>query len=686
MNDTSISKNMGIFAKISIKQRIFCGFFIILIILFVISFAGYNNLVTISNEVDELNEIVKEAALVAKIENNFLKLQSHAREYANLGHEYDAIEVKNIAVILNPMIETAIIHLDHFPKMLEKMQDIKHELKIYVDDFHKVEILEHEFKSLIHNKLEPEGEKIVEDLDAIITAANNNVSIITNKTDIIKFASISRKHILKARLYANILIGRQDDKFDKKATDEFVKLKISLDMLGKAVDTKIEKKLYKEIYELFEDYKITYKKIHKDELAIRMLVDNEMKKAGELIAKDAKWIENTSVNAEEKIRHEVNQNINSAEIQMLIASAIGLIIGFLMAIIIGNNISKPIKLMTDAMSKLASGDLSILISGQNRGDEIGNMAAAMQIFKDTAIKTKEIEQQQAEQEIKAQEERRRIRFKMADDFEGSVGSIINSVASAATQLQTSAITLGESSNKASEQSMNVAASAKQMSSNAQSVSAATNELSSSIIEITNQVNHSSSVAKDATAKSEETHLTVKRLAESADRIGEVVKLITDIAEQTNLLALNATIEAARAGDAGKGFAVVANEVKSLAGQTARATDEISTQIEAIQLATKESVDAIAMIGDTVVSLNNISTSISGAIEQQGSATQEISNNATRAAVDTNDVSRNIQHVQKAAEKTGEVAEEVKIASSELAEQSNNLKKQLNEFLNGLRID
>ncbi len=686
MNDTPISKNIGIFAKISIKQRIFCGFFIILIILFAISFAGYNNLVTISSEIDELNEIVEEAALVAKIENNFLNLKSHAREYANLGHASDAFKVKSIAAILNPMIETAIEHLAHFPEMLEKMENIKHDLKIYIDDFYEVEILGHEFKSLIHDKLEPEGEKIVEDLDALITAANNNISIITNKTEIIKFASISRKHALKARLYANILIGRQDEKFDKKATDEFAKLKISLDMLGKEVDTKIEKKIYKEINKLFENYKITYKKIHKDELAIRMLVDSEMKKSGELIAQNAKWIENKSVNAEEKIRHEVNQNINSAEIQMLAASTIGLIIGFLMAIIIGNNISKPIKLMTDAMSKLASGDLSILIPGQNRGDEIGNMAAAMQIFKDTAIKTKEIEQQQAEKEIKVQEERKRIRFKMADDFEGSVGSIINSVASAAAQLQTSATTLGESSDKASEQSMNVAASAEQMSSNAQSVSAATDELSSSIIEITNQVNHSATVAKDATAKSEETHLTVKRLAESADRIGEVVKLITDIAEQTNLLALNATIEAARAGDAGKGFAVVANEVKNLAGQTARATDEISTQIEAIQLATKESVDAIAMIGDTVVSLNNISTSIAGAIEQQGSATQEISDNATRAAVDTNDVSRSIQHVQKAAEKTGEVAEEVKIASGELAIQSNNLKKQLNEFLNELRRD
>jgi len=274
--------------------------------------------------------------------------------------------------------------------------------------------------------------------------------------------------------------------------------------------------------------------------------------------------------------------------------------------------------------------------------------------------------------------------KHADVFEHEVHAMVEIVAAAATELQSTANGMSQTAEQTSRQASAVAAAAEQAASNVETVASAAEELHASISEISRQVNDSSRISRDAVEEAEHANNLVNGLAAAADKIGEVVKLINDIASQTNLLALNATIEAARAGDAGKGFAVVANEVKSLANQTARATDEISGQIAEVQGATKDAVAAIQDIGKTISRISEIASSIASAVEQQGAATSEIARNVQEAARGTTEVTSNIHSVTAASTATGEAAQDISTASSELSQQSESLRGKVEQFLHDVR--
>ncbi len=355
-----------------------------------------------------------------------------------------------------------------------------------------------------------------------------------------------------------------------------------------------------------------------------------------------------------------------------------------LALLIGRGVSRPVVAMTGTMSQLAQGDLDTTVPARDRHNEIGEMAEALQVFKENAQKMRQMEREQKEAEVRAAEEKRQTLDKMANDFNASVGSVVQSVSSMAGQLQSSSQTMAGTADKTKMQSENVAAASEQASANVQTVAAAAEQLSSSITEIGRQVAQSSKVNAEAVEQANRTYETVQHLDHAANKIGEVVELITDIAEQTNLLALNATIEAARAGDAGKGFAVVASEVKNLANQTAKATEEIGSQISDIQAATVESVEAIQQISRTVSEIDQISSTIASAVEEQGAATSEIARNVEQASTGTNQVSSNIQDVTRAAGETGAGAEQIRSASIELTRQSDMLKQAVNTFLQEVR--
>jgi len=270
------------------------------------------------------------------------------------------------------------------------------------------------------------------------------------------------------------------------------------------------------------------------------------------------------------------------------------------------------------------------------------------------------------------------------EFDGKAKTALGTVAGAAGQVQSTAETLSANAAQTSDRATAVAAASVQASANVQTVAGATEELSSSVMEISRQVAESTKIAGAAVDQANRTNAAVKGLAESAQKIGNVVKLIQDIASQTNLLALNATIEAARAGEAGKGFAVVASEVKNLAGQTAKATEEIGQQIAEIQSATNESVTAIQEIATTIVSINQIATTIAAAVEEQGAATQEIARNVQEAAKGTQEVSSNIDEVNKAAAETGEMAGGLQSAAADLTRQSEALRHEVESFFATIR--
>ena len=415
--------------------------------------------------------------------------------------------------------------------------------------------------------------------------------------------------------------------------------------------------------------------------------------------------------------------IDSLMLMQWVLLAAGLLIAIVTVFLTSRSIVNPIRDMTSTMGELAEGNNDVDIPALGNTDEIGQMASAVQVFKENAIEAKrdleERERQTAEQEAEAErerkeverqrleteaeakrqeeareaeveqkqqaeEERRQMMMQLADDFQSSVGGIVDGVSSAATEMQATSEQLTGAAEKTSEESASVAAAAEEASTNVQTVAAAAEELSKSINEISGQVAQSSSISSSAVEQANKTNEQVKGLAEAANKIGEVVELINDIASQTNLLALNATIEAARAGEAGKGFAVVASEVGNLASETAKATEEISNQISGIQSATNESVDAIQSITSIIGEINEIASGIASAVEEQGAATQEIARNVEQAAVGTQDVTANISGVRQVAEQTGEGASQVQGASTELSQQSEQLRAEVDKFLATIR--
>ena len=344
---------------------------------------------------------------------------------------------------------------------------------------------------------------------------------------------------------------------------------------------------------------------------------------------------------------------------------------------------RPLVRLTGATLRLADRELDVAIPDGHRGDEIGTMAKALQIFKDALI-AKKLADEAAARDAEAQIERGRRVNLITRNFETMVGEIVNTVSSAATELEASAGTLTATANRSQTLTTTVAAASDEASANVQSVASATEELTSSVTEISRQVQESARIAGDAVQQARHTNQRVGELSQAASRIGDVIELINSIAGQTNLLALNATIEAARAGDAGRGFAVVASEVKALAQQTAKATEEIHQQISGVQTATKESVGAIREISDTIERLSEIASAIAAAIEEQGAATQEIARNVQQAAHGTQQVSTNITDVRNGAAQTGSASSQVLSAAQLLAGDSSRLKLEVGKFLEAVR--
>ncbi|MBE7637926.1 HAMP domain-containing protein [Sneathiella sp. P13V-1] len=404
-----------------------------------------------------------------------------------------------------------------------------------------------------------------------------------------------------------------------------------------------------------------------------------------------------------------NAQISSELLSVIVAAILAtlVVVAVISSVVVVSfrKLTVPLELMAGEMGQLVEGNLDIEIAHLDRDDEIGRMAKAVQVFKESALQNKQLQvkQEQARAEAdrqrdkvekeraenlqkeeaakqQAEQEKKQALITMVASFEHSVGSVVEGVASAATEMQSTAQNMTHISEVTNTQANSVSMAAESATSSVQAVASAAEQLSASIREISQQVAQSSVVTSQAVEEAGKADVLIQGLDEGAQNIGEVVSLISDIAEQTNLLALNATIEAARAGDAGKGFAVVASEVKNLASQTAKATEQISEQISKVQSATGDAVGAIQGISDTITKVDGIAAAIASAIEEQGAATQEISSSVQKAASGTQEVSSSIVNVTEGARQSDQASQDVLSASSELSQQAEHLRRQVSDFV------
>ena len=368
-----------------------------------------------------------------------------------------------------------------------------------------------------------------------------------------------------------------------------------------------------------------------------------------------------------------------------VAFAVGiLVVGAGFAYMIARSIIRPLSALGGCMRRLAGGELRTDVPFRGERHEIGEMAATVQVFKEGMAETERLLAEREAAKAATDAEKKETMTKLAASFEASVKKIVSVVSAAAAEMEGTARSMSSAADQSQRQTSIVSAAATEASSNVQTVASAAEELSASIGEISQRVAKAAEIARHAAAEGEKTDRTVQGLADTAKKVGDVIALINNIASQTNLLALNATIEAARAGEYGRGFAVVASEVKTLAGQTAKATEDIHAQISAIQSETASAVDAIRRICETIKGVNEISTAIAAAVEEQQAATREIARNVQLAAHGTGEVSSNIADVSNTVSATGTAANQVLVSSSRLAHEAENLQSEVDRFIASLR--
>ena len=671
-------KTFSALRNLKIQTKLASGFAVVLAVLLAVGGMSYWQFATIGHEVDEYSHQVEVASIAAKVEVEFLRLNGYGREFANLGLEEDAEAVRQLAPALQAHIQEGLAVVGE-PELQARLQEVAEAVEAYLGDFREAERLQADLHGLIEETLDVDGARMVEDLHEMQRLAAEE-----GNGDAVTLSAVAREHVLKAQLYTHMLLSERDEANADAARAEFALVGQALAALEGTLHTARGRGIFAELEALLAEYEEGFEKVLEDRHALHAISHEAMVHASETIETDTEWLQSTAAAAEARIREDTMGEIAKAEAVIAVMVIAGLLFGLAAAWIIGTGISRPIVKMTGAMERLAKGDHDVEIPAQDHKDEVGQMAVALQVFKDNAVETERLKAEREEAEKRATEEKRAAVHQLADGFESGVGHIVEGVSSAATEMQSTAESMSAIAEETSSQATTVASAAEQASANVQTVAAAAEELGSSIAEIARQVQSQTVMAREAADAAQSSDRQVKGLAEQAQAIGEVVELITSIAEQTNLLALNATIEAARAGDAGKGFAVVASEVKSLANQTAKATDQIAGQIKAIQDQTGSTVSAIELINEKIRAMSEISAAVASAVEEQNAATGEIGRNVQEASAGTQQVSGSILGVNQAAQEAGSSANQVLSAAGQLSEQAAQLTQQVNAFIAEIR--
>ena len=665
---------VSLIANRGIAMKIGLGFGCVLALLAIVSFTAYHSFQTAENGFATYLQRVTEVAIARDVDRSFLNLRRFVREYAFTGVESNVDAANKEQASLRPRLQQGLAEIKD-PERHRLFENVTRNFQAYSDDFGQVVAQSRSQKKLVEGTLDPLGASSQKNFDALIAAAakagNGSVEALGNE---------SLKLLMLAQLNVNKRLGRHEQEAGTAAEMSFADLAAALPDLDDATNGAEFHKTFDDLAAGVTSYQEAYHKAVDLERAIDGLINGAMQAEGQQVQVDTESITRSGIAEEQQQERATMATMAWTSSLLLYLSVGGLLIGATLAWLIGRGISRPVVGMSAAMQALAGGDQTVEIPGVGRKDEIGRMADTVAVFKHNMIEAERLRADTERHKAEAEAQRKSGLLRLADAFESGIKGVVGTAASQATEMQSSAQAMTQTAEQTTQRATAVAAAVEQASTNVQAVAASAEELSASVREIGRQVEQSSVIAGQAVVEADNTNSTVEGLNRAARRIGEVVQLIETIASQTNLLALNATIEAARAGDAGKGFAVVASEVKSLASQTAKATEEIRAQISEIQGATGQTVEAIRGIGTTIRQMSEIAAAIASAVEQQGAATREIATNVQQAAQGTSDIASNIDRVSHAASDTGAAAEQVLSAAGELSRLSETLRRDVDDFL------
>ncbi|MGF1624804.1 MAG: methyl-accepting chemotaxis protein [Alphaproteobacteria bacterium] len=665
------------FAAMKIQTRIALGFSAVLLVAAVALVTSYLNFVSVSGQVDAYSAEVKTATAAAEIETEFLRLHGAAREYINFGRTEDAATVEALQQHLRDRI-AVVVEMADDAEVLSHIEELDHALADYVGAFAQASYLRQDVHAIVADVMGPVTDRILADLDTIAALGADE-----GNSDLIALAGVAREHALRAQIAAAMLLAESEEARAAQALAEIAEVERLMAAIDGAIHTDAERVAFADMAEALQHFAAESARMVAEQTELTALTEGVMQTDAEIIRSDTAWLMEHAAEVEEAILHVTEVEIETAELVILILGAAALLLGSATAWMIGRSVTRPVTAMTGAMTELAAGSRTVTIPATERGDEIGVMAKAVQVFKENLIRNDEMAAQAAAAQQLQVDRAARIE-QLTGAFETTVESALNIVASAATQMTGTANELAATAEQTNAQANTVAAASEESSTNVQTVASATEELTASITEIARQVQQQTVLAREASESARNSTDEVRGLAEQATKVGTVIDLITAIAEQTNLLALNATIEAARAGDAGKGFAVVASEVKSLATQTARATDEIAEQIRQMQQRTGASVESIQAIAEKVNAMAETASAVAAAVEEQNAATREIARNVQEATIGTQQVAENIGSVSEAARTTGAASSEMLASSAELARNAEHLRHTVNTFLGDVK--
>ena len=666
-----------IISNLKIRWKIGLGVGCVLLLMMVVAAQSYFSLKGSESQFEKYRELAKQTNLSSEVTIDLASFTLKVKDYL-LTNSEDAIDdIRKEAVAIKSAIEemTALFERD---QNYEVIKSASSDIDAYISAFEEVTNFVEKRNQLVAqlHKLGPDAEQKIN--NTLETAYENEDATAAY------YSGVLLGSVLRAQLNANEFLISHNDKSARRVRNELSSLEEITQEMTSVLDDLDPYEEVLEIVTLSGTYTPLFNEVQSVIKKRNELIENTLNIIGPRLASTMKVIQENNTARQDQLGEAATVKNNQAVLTLATVALITVVLCAIGSLLLSSIIARPVVRMTNTMLEIARGNLETDVPALGQSDEIGKMATAVEVFKENALETERLRSEKIEIDKQATKEKHRATIKLADDLESSVKSIVDRVSDAADQMKETAASMSKSTGVTVDRAGVVESASAEANTTAETVAKSADGLSASIRKISEQISSAREFTTVGKKKAAATNDTVQSLTEGAQKIGDVVRLIEDIAEQTNLLALNATIEAARAGEAGKGFAVVASEVKSLANQTAKATEDIRGQIEHMQKTTSRSVAEIEDVADMITKISDMTNDVANAVDHQDTATQKITDNIRITANGTQQVSLNIADVNAAAKQSLHSSNEVVEVVENLQTQSSVLSSELKQFLSTLR--